>query len=186
MDEVLGCYSLKIFVYDTETSGLVENRTIKLEKLPEIIEFYGAYVDLATGEVEMEIDTLIKPQSPIASEITKITTITNEMLKDAPPFSELADIIADTIGDAGFLLAHNASFDKEMVDIEFERLGRKIKWGRILCSVEATIHLKGYRLSLSALHEELFGEPFAGAHRAKVDVTALIRCARELYRRGDL
>jgi len=52
--------------------------------------------------------------------------------------------------------------------------------------VQETEWIKGHRLSLSALHEELFGEPFSGAHRARVDVDALTRCFNELRQRGDI
>jgi hypothetical protein len=72
----------------------------------------------------------------------------------------------------------------EMVDIEFERLGRKAPWPpRKVCTVEATVHLLGYRLSLQNLHKHLFGENFDEAHRAKVDVEALVRCCVELRKR---
>jgi hypothetical protein len=71
-----------------------------------------------------------------------------------------------------------------MVDIEAQRLGIELRWPRLVCTVEQTIALKGYRLSLENLHKELFGEPFEGAHRAKADVAALTRCCRELFKRG--
>ena len=60
------------------------------------------------------------------------------------------------------------------------------EWPRLCCTVENTEWLHGHRLSLSALHEELFGEPFSGAHRARTDVAALTRCYLELVKRGDL
>ena len=75
------------------------------------------------------------------------------------------------------------SFDQEMIDIEAERLGQILRWQRLVCTVEQTVHLRGHRLSLSLLHQHLFDEPFAGAHRAKVDVAALIRCSVELHKR---
>jgi hypothetical protein len=63
---------------------------------------------------------------------------------------------------------------------------QKIKWPDKICTVEQTVHLKGYRVSLSVLHETLFGMPFTGAHRAKVDVSALLFICKELYRIGEL
>lgn len=176
------------FVFDTETSGLIDNHTMPLDKQPEIIEFYGATLDLDTGEVLDEIDTLIKPRREITDEITKITGIENDDLKDALPFSAHAPRIRRAIGTADAAIAHNLSFDKEMLEIECERLGGiELKWpARMICTVEQTIHLKGYRLSLQALHELLFGEPFKEAHRAKTDVQALVKCTVELFRRGEI
>lgn len=178
---------MKVLAFDTETTGLIENHTIKLDRLPEVIEFFGHIVDLKTGKVGRKLDTFIKPRKNISEEITKITGINDQDVADAPPFVEVADVIEDLISRADVVLAHNLSYDMEMVDTEFERLGRKIKWpkGRI-CTVEQTIHLKGHRLSLSALHSFLFKEEFTGAHRARVDVAALTRCARELFKRGLL
>jgi DNA polymerase III epsilon subunit-like protein len=174
------------FIFDTETSGLSENRVIKTDKQPYLIEFYGCLVDLTSGQIKFELDLLIKPPQPITKEIEGITTITNDMLKDKPSFAAVADEIITPIEAAPLVIAHNASFDKEIVDIEATRIGRVIKWPRLLCSVEQTIHLLGKRLTLTNLHAHLFGEKFADAHRAKIDATALVRCCRELYNRGEL
>jgi DNA polymerase III epsilon subunit-like protein len=174
------------FIFDTETSGLIDNRTIKIDRQPSIIEFYGCLVDLETGEIKSELDLLIEPPKEVSEEITNITSITNDMLKGKPLFEAVASLIATAIENAPIVIAHNLSFDREMVDVEFERLGKTIKWPRLLCTVEATIHLKGFRLSLSNLHETLFNEPFAGAHRARVDVQALVRCCVELFKRGEI
>jgi len=158
------------FIFDTETSGLIDNRTLPDAKLPEIIEFYGCLADLSTGEVLSEVDLLIKPARAISDEITRITGLTNADLVDAPAF-----------------IAHNASYDVEMVNIEFDRIRSPIIWPRkVICTVEATLPLKGHRLSLQALHELLFGEQFPAAHRARNDVKALLRCCVELYKRAEI
>lgn len=177
---------MKALIFDVETSGLIANRTIKLAKQPEIIEFAAELVDLATGEIYLKADYYIRPKEPISEEITKITGITNDELKDKPPFSLQGVLIQELIERAPLVIAHNLSFDQEMIDIELERLGQKVKWPRALCTVEQTVGLKGYRLTLSNLHELLFGVTFDGAHRADVDVAALVRCCIELYKRGVL
>jgi DNA polymerase-3 subunit epsilon len=177
-------------VFDTETTGLVANHSIKPDSLPEIIELYAAKVNLKTGKIMKELDTLIKPSRLLSDKpelgskktITQITGITNAMLSDAKPFVAHADEIVKMLTSAEFVIAHNVSFDKEMIDIELERLKRKIKWPRAICTVEATAHIKGGRMSLTKLHEYLFGKAF-DAHRAKSDVEALIRCSCELYKR---
>lgn len=182
---------MKAIVFDTETTGLVINRTLKLDNQPSIIEFYGCLADLDTGEIETEIDCLINPPKPLSDTpdkkggktITQITGITNEMLEGMPGFLEVAPEIFKLLEEAPLIIAHNLSFDKDVVEIEAERLSRKIKWPRGVCTVEATIGMKGHRLSLSALHFELFKESFEGAHRAKQDVAALLRCVLELKKR---
>jgi DNA polymerase III epsilon subunit-like protein len=175
------------YLFDTETTGLFDNRSLPLKKLPEIIEFYGCSVNLESGELINEYETLVRPKSPIPEEIIKITHITNEMVADAPAFGDVADNILNAIGNGGNPIAHNAHFDREIIEIEFERLGRQFPWPvRPLCSVEATVHLKGYALKLAGLHELLFAAPFPEAHRAKNDVKALTRCCVELFKRGEL
>jgi hypothetical protein len=73
-----------------------------------------------------------------------------------------------------------------MVTLECDRLGKKIKWPKTLDLVENSIFLKGYRLSLTNLHIELFGTDFAGAHAADTDVKMTIKCAIEMFKRGWL
>jgi DNA polymerase III epsilon subunit-like protein len=186
-------------VMDTETTGLIENRIVKNERLPELIEFYGAVVDLDNDHVLDEQEHLVRPTQALSDQpapgprgrkskktITDITGISNEMLVSHPKFSEVADRIIAIIEAAPLVIAHNASYDQEILDIEAARLGRQIHWPRLLCTVEQTVHLTGKRLTLTDLHNLLFEEKFADAHRAKADTQALIRCCRELVRRGEL
>jgi DNA polymerase-3 subunit alpha len=83
-------------------------------------------------------------------------------------------------------IGHNMTFDHDMIDIEFSRLNRQIKWPKLICTTEQTIFLTGQRMTMSALHQHLFGEPFEGAHRAKQDTLALLRCCVELLHKGML
>ena len=175
-------------IADTETTALVPNRTLRLDKQPEIIEFYGVMVDLRTGEQFEEIDVLIKPKTPVdeTSKAFKKVQITNAMLADKPAFSHYAADIRSLIERAPLFITHNVSFDTDVIEIEYERLGEKINWPPRLCTVEQTCHLKGFPLKLSNLHEHLFGTKFEGAHRAKVDVQALARCCVKLHEMGEL
>lgn len=172
---------------DTETTGLLKNHIKPLNELPEIIEFYGAIVDLKTGKISSELDTLVKPTRPIPDEPRKITGITDETVAEAPTFLSILPQVDDLFEQAGMLIAHNLSYDMEIISIEYERLGKEPKWPMVkICTVEQTVHLKGYRLSLTALHELLFGETFSEAHRAGPDTKALIRCAVAMNEKGWL
>lgn len=174
---------------DTETTGLTPNRILRLEKQPEIIEFYGCLVDLAQATepplLIAEFETLIKPMNKISKEITDITGINDAMVADAPSFADVHTVIANMIETAPVVLAHNLTFDRDMLDIEFERIMGTLHWPPCLCTVEQTEHLTGKRMSLSDLYASLFNETFK-AHRAKADVQALVRVARELYKRQML
>jgi DNA polymerase-3 subunit epsilon len=191
---MVGGENVKALIFDTETTGLPKNRTIKLDKQPDIIEFYGQMVNLKTGKIGPKWGTLIKPRKPLSDTlgpgekktISQITGITNEMLKDAPSFKDVSKQIVKMIRNSPVVIAHNLSFDAEMIDIELERLKIALEWPRKICTVEATIAMKGFRLNLTKLHLELFGKEFEDAHRAKGDVDALTPCCIELFKRGIL
>jgi ATP-dependent DNA helicase DinG len=173
-------------ILDTETTDLLSNHSIKIEKLPHVIEYFGCITNLATGERLSQLSSLIKPPIAIPAKITDITSITDEMVRHAPIFSFFAHEILAQLTQAPVVIAHNMSYDKEVLDIEFERMGRKITWPRQICTVEATLHMKGYRLKLGALYELLFGETFKDAHRAKADTEALERICLKLFQDGQL
>lgn len=185
-------HGMLITVFDTETTGLTKNRTVRLDKQPEVIEFYGRLVDLDAGpEPIKEYYTLIKPSvefpmTPYTIRETK-TKISNDELSGAPVFREVAETIHNFLCETNSPgnLAHNLSFDRDMIEIELERLGRKIAWPLVgICTVEQTIHLRGRRMNQTALHQYLFEKEFEGAHRARHDVEALTNIAVELHRRG--
>jgi DNA polymerase-3 subunit alpha len=97
---------------------------------------------------------------------------------------DLASEIMSYLSRSHRVVAHNVSYDCDMIDIELARCGKKLVWPEKFCSVEATEFLKGHRMNLTSLHEYLFGEPFAGAHRAEPDVRATAKCYMELVRRN--
>jgi DNA polymerase III subunit epsilon len=180
---------MQVLIFDTETTGLIQNRSLAIDKQPEVIELCAFMVNLKTGKIITEFETLVKPVAfPMTPQImaeTK-TQLSNEMLSGAKSFKELAPKIKSIMEAAPIVLAHNASFDQEMLDIEYERLGQKLKWPPLYCTVEQTVHLKGRRLNLTNLHIALLGKPFEDAHRARNDVMALTRCAIEMFKRGLL
>jgi len=173
-------------LFDTETTGLVGNRSMKLERLPEITEFAATVIDLDTGEIAESLSMLIKPSQPIPKKNIEITGITNDMVSTSPPFSAFAGLIRGLLETSDAVVAHNARFDVDMIDIEFERLGVKIEWPEIVCSIEATRHLVGGKtLSLGNLHDHLFGRKHEGAHRAAGDVEAMVSCLTKLRALGE-
>jgi DNA polymerase-3 subunit epsilon len=175
-------------LFDTETTGLMDNRTLPLDKLPEIIEWYSCCVDLADGgRILWELDTLIRPKRPISAEITRITGLDDAAVANAPMFEAFAPLLKMSIETGPRMAAHNASYDIEMVEIEFSRIGQTIIWPtRPLCTVEATLPLLGYRLNLQGLHKHLFNAEFPNAHRAKNDVMGMLKCCVELFKRGEI
>lgn len=170
---------MNIIVFDTETTGLPLPNSAPLAAQPHIIEFYGVKVDEEFNIIS-EFNHLIKPPIQISDKITKINGITNEMVEDKPTFGKIADELIDFFFNTDFSVAHNHSFDETMMTLELRRLelDHKFPWARKqICTVESSFHLRGRRLPLGQLHQLLLNKPFSkGAHRAKNDVFALVRC----------
>jgi DNA polymerase III subunit epsilon len=68
-----------------------------------------------------KFESLINPQCWIPSFITDLTGISNEMVRDAPTFEQVADDIRRLTKNTAFV-AHNAAFDYGFVKREFGRL----------------------------------------------------------------
>lgn len=176
------------FIFDTETTGLVKSSLIEDMHQPRIVEFYGALVG-DFGHVHRDLGFRCKPPKGVVWQKDAIdaTGIDQEAVKDEQPFSHYAPQVLSMIAEAQGMVAHNLAFDFYVVAKELERCGMSAQWPiQRICTVRETEWIKGYRLSLSNLHEHLFGEKFEGAHAAKVDVTALIRCFAELQKEGNI
>lgn len=118
-----------------------------------------------------KFSTLINPECHIGGFYTNISGITNEMVKNAPKFHEVAkEIISFTEGK--IFVAHNASFDYNFIKEEFASLGYKFKRD-CLCTVKLSRKLmpgkKSY--SLGNLCASI-GINNSARHRAEGDAVA--------------
>ena len=88
-------------VVDIETTGGWANG----DRITEI----GA-VKIRNHEVVAEWHSLINPAALDPRQDLRLTGITNEMVRDAPFFAEIADSFMQFMGD-GIFVAHNVNFD---------------------------------------------------------------------------
>ncbi len=177
-----------IIITDTETTGLLKPIPTKIEKQPFITEIYAVRISPDFKFVS-EVDTLIKPPIPISEEITKITGISDDTVKDAPSFFQVYDELYNLFEGCRYLVGQNIEFDVGMIYHELFRhnFERKFPWPKHhICTIESSYHYKNKRLKLADLHEVLFKKGFKDAHRAKSDVMATLRCFIEMHKRGDI
>ena len=105
-----------------------------------VIEIGVVRVDFDDDDVRVdEWSTLVNPGVPIPSEIQWLTGITNEMVRAAPSFAEVAQIVFDRIEGAIFV-AHNARFDYGFLRAEFYRAGLSFH-AKTLCTVRLSRYL---------------------------------------------
>lgn len=176
----------RAMLFDTETTGLIKNGAQRIDKQPHIIELFGLTLNESLEETATW-QSLFSHHKPLDDIIVKITGITDEMIKDAPKFYTKAEELKAFIESCDAVVGHNLTYDMDMVNTEMERSNLKVNWpANRICTVEQTEWIKGYRLSLGALHEYLFGTGFKDAHRAESDVRAMARCYIELVKRGML
>ncbi len=100
-------------VFDLETTGLsaVNNRIIEI----------GA-VKVEQGKITERFSTFVNPQEPIPFEIEQLTSISDEMVLDAPV---IEDVLPEFLKfcEGCVLIAHNASFDAGFIEENCRRMG---------------------------------------------------------------
>lgn len=173
---------MRALIFDTETTDLLSPSAAPLKLQPHIMEFFGHIVE-DDGTVIEELEFRCNPGVPIPEKVQKITRITDADVSHLPPFKEFSGQVLRIIANAEAVVAHNLSYDFQVVTHEFTRIdpSLRIKWPlKRICTVQETEALKGKRLTLTDLHTHLFGEAFKDAHSARADVMALTRCWVEL------
>jgi DNA polymerase III epsilon subunit family exonuclease len=147
-----------------------------------IIEL-GAY-RVRDGKIIDEFETLINPQVILPKFIVALTGISDEMLKHAPLFAEVAGPWLEFAGDA-VLVAHNSDFDLKLLNQEIGRCfpGYRMRNAE-LCTVDLArrvMHnLEGHNLDALADH---FGFEISRRHRAAGDAFATARLFMQLLNR---
>ena len=128
-------------------------------------------VKVVGDEVVDTFHTLINPQRPIPTGITRLTGITDGMVTDAPIFADIADTFLTFIGEAIFV-AHNVEFDYGFIASEFERLGKGFRRPKLCtCASMRKLFPGKNSYSLAALCSD-YQIPLRRHHRALCDAEA--------------
>jgi DNA polymerase III epsilon subunit family exonuclease len=155
---------LDFVVVDVEATGAKTppNRLIEL----------GAY-RIRNGQIVDKFLSLVNPEIPIPRFVAALTGISNDMVKRAPVFAEVAPQWLDFVSDS-VLVAHNAPFDTSFLNHEISRVypGHRMV-NPHLCTVELSRRLlrdiPNHRLDTIANY---FSIPIMSRHRAGSDALA--------------
>src|SRR5215213_11334461 len=168
---------LDFVVVDVEATGAKTppNRLIEL----------GAY-RIRGGRIVDKFLSLVNPEIPIPRFVATLTGISNEMVKHAPVFADVAPQWLDFVNDS-VLVAHNAPFDTSFLNHEISRVypGHRMM-NPHLCTVRlsrrAIPGLLNHRLDTIASH---FSIPIASRHRAGCDALATAEIFLHLLARAE-
>jgi DNA polymerase III subunit epsilon len=163
----------RIAFLDLETTGMSPAR----ERITEV-----GLVLVDDGQVVEEYSQLVHPEQPIPPEITYLTGITNDMVRDAPPFAAIALLLQDKL-QGRLIVAHNARFDYGFLKAEFARLDLPFIT-KPLCTVRLSRALypqaSGHGLDAIIARFDL---DVSQRHRALGDARLLWQLTQKLYAR---
>jgi len=189
-------------VFDTETTGKAKSFSAPITDFnnwPRMVQIAWKVFDKNGVEIDSQ-NLIIKPQGYIIpDDAIKIHRITNERAKaEGIPLREALQKFAQVVKNNKYLIAHNITFDENVVGCELLREGMHNYIPDILhidtmTSTTEFVGLpnkmgrSGFKYpSMTELHEKLFGKGFEDAHDALVDVAALAKCFFKLQEIGVL
>ena len=118
--------------------------------------------------------TLLNPKRLIDPYVTKLTGITNDMVKDAPLFEEVHERILELMHENIFV-AHNVKFDFGMIRQEFKRMGIDFNRKQLDTVNLARKVMPGFQsYSLGNICDSL-GIEIKDRHRATGDAVATVK-----------
>jgi DNA polymerase-3 subunit epsilon len=166
--------TLPIALIDVETTG----RDASVDRVVEI----GVAIARG-GEIVQRLNWLVNPGRPIPAEAIEVHKITDEHVKDAPPFEAVArEVVAAVAGCIP--AAYNAAFDRAFLANEVARAGivgealpaalrREVEWIDPLVWARELQHEERSR-ALGDVAARL-GIAIENAHRASDDAEAALR-----------
>ena len=187
---------MKIFVYDTETTGFISKKETNLDLQPKIVQFAGILWELKDWifTEEKRINILINPQIPIPFWSSQVHHIYDIDIKDSPFIKDVIEEILSYINEPDITIWHNIEYDEDMIKLELKRLTQEYMYKpkQTVCTMKNSVDFCAIRWNwarfkypkLWELHKKLFWEYFIWAHDAMTDVEATLRCFVELVKQN--
>lgn len=152
-----------IAIIDLETTGtnLATDRIVEL-----------AIVKIEVDGARQVKRKLINPQMPIPKGASDVHGITNEMVKDAPIFKQVANEVRQFLEGCDLGGYNSNRFDIPLLVEEFLRAGQTFTVdGRKMIDVQRVFHMMEQR-TLSAAYKFYCQKTLEGAHGAEADALA--------------
>jgi len=150
-------------IIDLETTGI----NFGSDRIVEI-----AIVKIMPDGKKLVKRKLLNPEMPISAGSIDIHGITNEMVKDAPTFKQVANELKQFLDNCDLAGYNSNRFDIPMLAEEFLRIGMEFDGkGRKLLDVQKIFHMMEQR-TLGAAYRFYCNKELEGAHGAEVDATA--------------
>jgi len=158
-----------LIVFDLETTGLdmIKDRIIQI-----------SYIKVMPDGTEDRKNLYVNPCKEIPAEVVALTGISNEDVKDAPTFKQLAATLEKEFTGCDFAGYNSNHFDVPMLAEEFLRAGIDFDFNKCRLIDAQTIFMKMERRNLAAAYKFYCGrkmEEDFEAHRADQDTEATYR-----------
>lgn len=187
----------KIFLYDTETSGLpltpIDTQPMELQ--PFIIQLFGVVLEhnddcsewSITRTLSSNFSDLLNAGLKVPYFITKITSIKDADIAGAPTWTDFREEFFDAVNSVDYVGAHNFPFDARMVWLSELRLGFSKPFTDVKqrCTLEISRRINGHGGNdLAQCYKRATGEELTDAHRAENDCHALVQVYLDLVKKG--
>jgi len=169
-----------VIIFDCETTGTDRVR----DQIIELCIQRGLTDDAPNTEIRT---WRIKPSIPIHPGAQAVHGIKMEDLEACPSFAEIADDIVAAFATADVIVGYNITFDIDMLQAEYARIGKP------LLDFTSKKIVDAFRLwqqceprSLQHAHQRFVGNAFEAAHTASADVAATGRVLAGMLRAFEL
>ncbi len=150
-----------LIVFDLETTGL----NLQLDRIIEI-----AYLKIFPSGQATSEQILVNPETEIPKEASAIHGITNETIKNKPPFRQIAQEIWEIFNNCHYSGFNIINFDLPLLKREFLRTGINFDYTRKdIIDAKVIFHYMEPR-TLSAAYRFYCGKEHSDAHQALADV----------------
>lgn len=158
-----------LVIFDLETTGLdlVNDRIIQI-----------SYIKVMPSGEEDHQNIFVNPGKPIPDFVQQLTGITDDTVKNAPTFKQMAKDLADKFTGCDFAGFNSNRFDIPMLAEEFLRAGIDFDFTRSRLVDAQTIFHKMEQRNLAAAYKFYTGHKMEDdflAHRADQDAEATYR-----------